>query len=150
MNRFLIAFTLALATPSLARTGEAHLAGPFAAEVLRIVDGDTLEARVRIWLRHDVTIAVRVRGIDAPEIRGRCRAETMLALAARDRFADLAGEAVSLTEIGEDKYGGRVIARVANAAGADIGTLMLESGLARAYVGGRRSDWCGFARLVGD
>ncbi|MEO8667108.1 MAG: thermonuclease family protein [Bauldia sp.] len=141
---------LVVAAPALAVAGEPPLAGPFVAEVLRVVDGDTLEARVRIWLRQDVTIDIRLRGIDAPELKGRCRDETILAAAATDRLAELAGKTISLTEIGEDKYGGRVLARVVNAEGGDVGALMLESGLARAYIGGRRGDWCGLARLEGN
>jgi endonuclease YncB( thermonuclease family) len=145
MSRLTLFLLLALAPPAAA--GEPPLAGPLPAEVVRIVDGDTIEARVRIWLRQQVTIDVRVRGIDAPELKGRCREETILAAAATERLAELAGRTVSLTDIGEDKYGGRVLARVANAEGGDVGALMLESGLARPYVGGRRGDWCGLARV---
>lgn len=133
-----------------AAAGEPPLAGPFAAEVVRVVDGDTIEARVRIWLRQEVTIDVRVRGIDAPELKGRCREEIILAAAATDRLTELAGMTIRLTDIGEDKYGGRVLARVANAEGGDVGALMLESGLARPYVGGRRGDWCGLVQLDGN
>ena len=43
------------------------------AEALRVLDGDTFEARVRVWPGFDVTTRVRLRGIDAPEMRARCR-----------------------------------------------------------------------------
>jgi endonuclease YncB( thermonuclease family) len=36
------------------------------AEVLRVLDGDTFEARVRLWPGLDVTTKVRLRGVDAP------------------------------------------------------------------------------------
>jgi micrococcal nuclease len=45
------------------------------AEVVRVIDGDTLEARVRIWPGMDVTTRVRLRGIDAPELHARCEGE---------------------------------------------------------------------------
>jgi endonuclease YncB( thermonuclease family) len=35
-------------------------------DVLRVIDGDTFEARIRIWPGHDVTTKVRLRDIDAP------------------------------------------------------------------------------------
>src|SRR5450759_3535141 len=41
------------------------------AEVVRVLDGDTFEARVRIWPGMDVTTRVRLRGIDAPELHAR-------------------------------------------------------------------------------
>ena len=34
-------------------------------EVIRVVDGDTFEARVRVWPGLDITTKVRLRGIDA-------------------------------------------------------------------------------------
>ena len=135
----LVAAGFSLATPALA--GEL-LPGPFAAQVLRVVDGDTIDARVRIWIGQDLTVAVRIRGIDAPELNGRCAEESAMAAKATEQLARLAGARLRLTAIGEDKYAGRVLARVENAGGEDVGALMLASGLARPYVGGRRNDWC--------
>ena len=50
-------------TPKLIR-------GTHAAEVLRVIDGDTFEARVHVWPGIDITTRVRLRGIDAPELGG--------------------------------------------------------------------------------
>src|SRR5215208_1700589 len=58
--------------------------GTYAAEVLRVLDGDTFEARVHLWPALDITTKVRLRGIDAPEMKARCREERNLAEAARD------------------------------------------------------------------
>jgi endonuclease YncB( thermonuclease family) len=145
MRLAICAFVTLIAAPALA--GGAAVPGPFQAEVLRVVDGDTIEARVHIWLGQDVTTDVRIRGIDAPELKGRCREETIMAAAATDRLAALAGDAIRLSDVSEDKYGGRVLARVENAGGGDVAALMLESGLARPYIGGRRGDWCDLARV---
>ena len=138
-------FLVLIALPALA--GGTILPGPFQADVIRVVDGDTIEARVHIWLGQDVTTDIRIRGIDAPEVNGRCREEKIMAASATERLAGLAGDAIRVSEIGEDKYGGRVLARVENAGGGDVGALMLESGLARPYIGGRRGDWCGVSQL---
>ena len=54
------------------------------AEVIRVLDGDTFEARVRIWPGMDITTRVRLRGIDAPEMHARCDDERVKAIAARD------------------------------------------------------------------
>ena len=42
------------------------LEGPVPAFVERVVDGDTLVVRARIWLGQELRIMVRVAGIDAP------------------------------------------------------------------------------------
>ena len=71
------------------------------AEVVRVIDGDTFEARVRIWPGMDVTTRVRLRGIDAPEMHARCDDERVKALAARDALARLLAEgSVGISRVG--------------------------------------------------
>jgi len=125
------------APPSPLRSGHA-------AEVLRVIDGDTFEARVRVWPGMDITTRVRLRGIDAPEQHARCANERVKALGARDALRRiLAQGAVGVARIGRDKYGGRVDAEVSTAQTADVSAAMLAGGFARAYAGGRRGSWCG-------
>lgn len=113
-------------------------------EIVRVIDGDTFEARVRIWPGVEMTTRVRLRGIDAPELHGRCEAERAKAVAARDGLTQMLNEGgVGLSNIGQDKYGGRVDADVSTARTADVGAAMFERGLARRYHGGRRRSWCG-------
>ena len=96
--------------------GEA-LPGPISAEVVEVIDGDTLAARARVWLGQELTVRARIAGIDAPELRGHCAADRDLA--------------------------GRVIARVHTATGLDLATALLSEGFARAYQGrGPRPRWC--------
>ena len=114
------------------------------AEVIRVLDGNTFEARVRIWPGMDVTTRVRLRGIDAPEMRARCEDERGKALAARDALTQILSEGnVGISRIGQDKYGGRVDADVSTARTPDVSTALSERGLARRYSGGRREGWCG-------
>ncbi len=114
------------------------------AEVVRVLDGDTFEARVHIWPGMDVTTRVRLRGIDAPELHARCDDEHVKAIAARDSLTRILSEgAVGISRIGQDKYGGRVDADVSTAKTADVSAALLERGLARRYSGGRRESWCG-------
>ncbi|ODN72072.1 thermonuclease family protein [Methylobrevis pamukkalensis] len=143
LTRFLAAGLLAagLALP----VGAAErLDGPYPADVLEVVDGDTLLVRARIWLGTDVTVAVRLRGIDAPEARGRCPAERDLARKATRRLGDLVADgSVHLTAITGDKYGGRVVATVTGSDGRVIADDLLGEGLARPYAGRARAGWCG-------
>jgi endonuclease YncB( thermonuclease family) len=120
------------------------LRGGHAAEVLRVFDGDTFEARVRIWPGMDVTTKVRLRGIDAPELRARCAVERVKAIAARDALAEILSEgAVGVAGVTQDKYGGRVDASVSTAATGDVSAALLARGLVRHYSGRRRQSWCG-------
>lgn len=125
----------------------ANFAGPFEAELLRVVDGDTIEARVRIWFGQEIATLVRIRGIDAPELHARCAEEAQGAQAARDYLARfLRNKNISLRDVGMDKYGGRVLASISVSDGRstqDISTIMLTQGLARPYQGGKRQSWCG-------
>jgi micrococcal nuclease len=125
----ILALAAALA-PSVPRAEEV-LPGPVAATLVRVIDGDTLVVRARVWLDLEVVARVRLRDVNAPELRARDEEERTRAAAARAFVAALAeGAPLVLTEIGQDKYGGRVVARVA-AGGEDLGTALLAGGHAR-------------------
>jgi endonuclease YncB( thermonuclease family) len=142
--RVSVAPPVAAASPE---TGQPPKSGPtvgaYAAEVLRVLDGDTFEARVRAWPGIDITTKVRLRGIDAPEMRARCPEERAKAEAARATLtAVLASGHVTISRVGLDRYGGRVDADAATPETSDVSAAMLRSGHARAYDGGRRGSWC--------
>lgn len=129
--------------PYAATTGTIVLPGPFVAEILDVVDGDTIEARVTIWLGQQVTTRVRLRGIDTPELSSECAEERRLARAAREALREiLAPGRALLVNVGHDKYGRRVLAGLRTGESSDVAGLMLARGLARAYAGGRRTGWC--------
>ena len=117
--------------------------GTCAADVVRVLDGDTFEARVRIWPGLEVTTKVRLRGIDAPELKARCEAEQGKAEAAREALrALLAQGEVAIARVTLDKYGGRVVAEASTRSTTDISQALLGAGLVRSYGGGRRDSWC--------
>jgi endonuclease YncB( thermonuclease family) len=119
----------------------ARMAHP--AEVLRVIDGDTFEARVHLWPGLDLTTRVRLRGIDAPELKARCSEERAKAEAARDALqALLAQGEVAISHIMLDKYGGRVIADASTGATPDVSMALASGGWVRRYAGGRREGWC--------
>jgi endonuclease YncB( thermonuclease family) len=115
----------------------------YAAEVVRIIDGDTFVARMRTAPGRDVETRVRLRSIDAAELHARCSKELRLALAARAALQRLLADGrVTLSHVGPDKYPGRIDANVATRSTNDISAAMLSGGFARAYDGGRRGTWC--------
>ncbi|HTQ12561.1 MAG TPA: thermonuclease family protein [Rhizomicrobium sp.] len=120
----------------------ANFEGAVRASVVRVIDGDTFEAEARIWLNQTVDVRVRIMGIDAPELRARCDGERVRAEAARAWLARrLEGADVELSDVRDDKYGGRIDAAVRDR-GGDVGAAMLKAGLARPYHGERRQGWC--------
>lgn len=117
--------------------------GPVPAGVVKVIDGDTVRVKARIWLGQEIEIAVRLAGIDAPELRGQCPGEREMAVKARNRLSEIAGDTVQLRNIRYGKYAGRVVAKVTTPAGADLGARLVADSLARPYDGGRRAAWCG-------
>jgi len=115
----------------------------YAAEVVRIIDGDTFVARMRTAPGGEVETRVRLRSIDAAELHARCSKELRLALVARAALQRLLADGrVMLSHVGPDKYPGRIDANVATRGTNDISAAMLAGGFARAYDGGRRGTWC--------
>lgn len=115
----------------------------YPADVLRVIDGDTFAARVRVWPGLDVETHVRLRGIDAPELHARCAGELAKAQAARAALETILADGdVTVSRVGVDKYGGRVDAAVATRNTADVSAALLGGGFARSYDGGRRGSWC--------
>jgi endonuclease YncB( thermonuclease family) len=116
----------------------------YTAEVIRIIDGDTFEARVQVWPGLDVDTKVRLRGVDAAELHARCAGELEQAQAARAALEKILSEGgVTISRVGVDKYGGRVDAMMATHGTADVSAALLNGGFARAYDGGKRGSWCG-------
>lgn len=113
--------------------------GPVRATLVRVIDGDTLLVDAEPWPQHKIRVSVRLRGIDAPEKRSRCKAERIAARQARLALETAIGNnpSVELTNIEGGKYFGRILANV-SAGNRDLASNLLDTGLVRAYRGGRR------------
>ena len=109
----------------------------YAARIDRWVDGDSASVTLRIRARPDVVLedaeTIRLAHVDTPEIRG------ATGMKAKAFVSDLApvGESVTVTIVGEDKYG-RALASMVEAGGVDISDALLSSGNAKPYEGGAR------------
>ncbi len=136
-----------LAYACLATGEDAHAQLATAATVTGAYDGDTIYVTAAVWPNMLWAGSVRVLGVDTPEIQGRCVQESTLALEARDYVRDLlTDESVLLTDVKNDKYGGRVLAHVflqAEDNQQNLAALLIERGLGRDYDGGTRQSWCG-------
>lgn len=135
-----------LAAPAMAAEA---IGGPVDGAVTRVVDGDTFEFVAHVWLGLALTVHVRVRGIDTPEVRGKCPREKELASLATAQLGELLVRGAVLVHVGDDKYFGRVVADVIGAGGTDVAVAMIASGLARPYDGGTRASWCDASAVGG-
>jgi len=134
---------VASATPVVAAR-KPVISGPVAFTVARIHDGDSFSGEAEIWPGHSVSVTVRIRGIDAPELNSRCETERAMAKAARQSLmARLPARAsVRLFNIGTDKYSGRVVADVEGPGRTDLAGTLLQGAHFRRYEGGKRFPWC--------
>lgn len=116
-------------------------------DVIRVLDGDTLDARVDVGFGIQVRTLIRLVGIDAPERKRGTRA-----LAERVTYA-LALALVanpgqhSIRSHGWDKYGGRILGSFLPV-GSDTHPLLdlctqalIGRGVARSYAGGEKKPW---------
>ena len=86
---------------------------------------------------------MRLRGIDAPELKARCSDERAKAEAARETLRRILDQGeVAIAHVTLDKYGGRVVAEASTQNTPDVSSALLVAGLARRYFGGRREGWC--------
>ena len=112
--------------------------------VIKVYDGDTITIAARLPIASCplYRFAVRLRGIDAAEIRGKSEAERKAALAARDALSALVlGKPVRLSELGTEKYG-RLLAHVyVDGVDGSLSDWMLAQQLAVPYGGGRKVDF---------
>ena len=111
-------------------------------DVIRTIDGDTFLARVHRSDGHALVARVRLRGIDAPEMKASCQTELEKAEAASDALRDLLGQGgVTISNLGPDKYG-RILADVATRRTPSVSAALLAGGFAHSYNGGHREGWC--------
>lgn len=100
-----------------------------------VIDGDTI-----LFQRS----RVRLLGFDTPETyQPRCEYELAIGLKATSALESLlrSPHRVDLTiQPGLDRYG-RHLGRLFFD-GVDVGTILINNGLARGYSGGRRQSWC--------
>ncbi|WP_291869260.1 thermonuclease family protein [Bradyrhizobium sp.] len=112
-------------------------------DIIRTIDGDTFEARVYLSPGLEPTTRIRLRGVDAPELKASCPQELQMAEAAGEALRNLLGEGgVTVYNIGPDKYNGRVVADAATRRTDNVSAALLAAGHARSYDRGHRNSWC--------
>jgi micrococcal nuclease len=135
---FVLLIVLLLAVPVLSQAEDLPNV-----QWLNCYDGDTCAFNVLLPAVFGTDIGVRLSGIDAPEIVGKCAQEKSLALVARDFLQSQvkAAKKVLLQNVFRDKY--FRIEAVVLADAINLNQLMVQKGYAVLYSGaGPRHDWC--------
>ena len=118
----------------------------------RVIDGDTFTID---WYENSPyegkDISIRVRGVDTPEMKGKCPSEKVMANTARtaliSKLKGVNGLAkIHLSDLGRDKFG-RILAKVYVQDSylseyEDLAEYLINNGYGRAYNGSKRDGWC--------
>ena len=113
----------------------------YKAQLIRVVDGDTLDCRIDLGFSVFVKKRIRLHGIDTWESRTRDLEEKKKGLAAKSRLIGLLqaddGE-FTLISYGVGKFG-RVLGEIEVTAG-NVCDILVEEGHAYAYFGGNKEE----------
>ena len=116
----------------------------YRAKVNRVIDGDSIVLDIDlgfdIWMNNQ---SIRIYGIDTPEIRTKDLDEKSRGLIAKKRVDDLlpVGDVVTINTH-KDKGGkfGRILAKITNIDGVDVGAALIEEHLAVPYYGQSKDE----------
>lgn len=142
MKFVVLFFTLFLSSVVLAANKQ--FGDVVVSEVTSIYDADTFRVTIKGW--PDIIgerMSVRVLGVDAPEIRGKCESEKLAARRAKQFTVNALRSAtkVELRDIQRGKYF-RILANV-YVDGQNLAEALIQAKHGRAYNGGSRDGWCG-------
>jgi len=121
-------------------------ANPYQYRVTRVLDGDTIEFDAPFLpVELKQVLKLRIIEVDTPEkgSLAKCQAEADKALRATDFTKRMVGTATrhEVVLVGWDKYGGRVLGDLL-LDGKSLKRMLIETGHARPYDGGKKASWC--------
>ncbi len=115
----------------------------FNARLVRVVDGDTIDADIELGFSVFMRDRIRLMGIDTPESRTRNLQEKSWGLAAKHRLIELLAEAngefTLVTEDMEKGKFGRVLGTI-EVNGKDANQTLIEENFAIPYEGGNKDE----------
>ena len=101
-------------------------------KLLRIIDGDTIEAAIFLGFNISIKKKIRIAGINTPEIRSRKESEKQKAFAAKKRLEEMfVSKDLVIHSKGFDKYG-RCIAEVFTS-DLNVGETLIREGYAKKF-----------------
>ena len=110
-------------------------------QVIRVVDGDTVDAHIDLGFDVSIKNRIRLSGIDAPESRTRNLTEKKYGLEAKEKLSELLtceSDVITVQSHGLGKYG-RVLGTL-YVGDKNINETMISEGYAIAYQGDRKIE----------
>ena len=108
----------------------------YAAELVRVIDGDTVDCVIDLGFDIKYKCRVRLKGINTPEVRTRDLEEKKRGLAAKDRVIELfEGQETFIINTELDKKGkyGRILGTIIINNDESINQILLSEGHAEVY-----------------
>ena len=96
---------------------------------MKVIDGDTIVVRAKIWLGQEIETEVRLNDIDTPELRGKCPGNVSWPSRPAALCARIDGGPVILRDIQYGKFAGRVIGSIETMDGNNLEALLVKHGL---------------------
>ncbi len=118
----------------------AHAIDAKISHVVSVYDGDTFTVYIDQAPEYMRQMPVRIRGIDTPEINGKCDEEKMLAIESREFLRSKLVGTITLKNIQRDKYF-RLLSDV-DANGLSLKDEIIKYKKGRRYDGRKREGWC--------
>lgn len=149
MNKLLFVLMLAVIAVSCSRqssvvTNERSYGNVTVSEIISIYDADTFRVNIKGYPSIvGENISIRVNGVDAPEIKGKCESEKTAAQKAKQFTVEAlkSAKTVELRNVKRGKYF-RILADVYTDDHQSLAEGLIKSGHARPYDGGKREGWC--------
>jgi len=118
--------------------------GPYTADVVRIIDGDTVVLNVHAWPGLTQNIHLRLDGVNTPEKRRAPECEKIQGRKATAFTTTFIGsvQTVRISGVHLGKFAGRALGKIEVPDKGDLGAALMQAGLAREYHGGHRDPWC--------
>jgi len=118
-----------------------ELYGSYKAEVVKVIDGDTVKLNVRIWPQLTQQTNLRLKKINTPEKRGKkisdCEKKAGQATTNFRQKCLKGAKTVIVSDIQLGKFSGRVLGKLSRN-GKDLGEALIKAGHAKPYSGGKR------------
>ena len=116
----------------------------YKAKLMRVVDGDTIDAEIDLGFNIFIKERIRFAGIDTPESRTRNKHEKSWGMAAKCRVIDLLNgdnsEFVLTTKIQKKGKFGRILGSIVLNDGTEVSEVLLSEKLAIPYEGGNKDE----------
>lgn len=110
------------------------------------IDGDTVFVPSQVIAPRLTSLEwhIRLKGVDTPELNGKCDKEKLLAREAKAYLDARLKNAYEITIsrlVSHDKWGGRIVANL-YVDGKDLSQELIDKGYAVPYNGGTKQSWC--------